>query len=192
MERRAAAAAQTRDRVTAAVRELLAEGAFHDASVEDVAKRAGVGRATIYEHFGSRAGVIDAVCGTLEASPAMKALRAAAVLPDPVDALRGTVQASTGFWASEEPMFAQLTALAASHDGARAWRDRQRADRRRVCAALVERLDAAGALRMKPADALAHLLVATSFEAFAELRDHAGLSLRATAAAVLRVGEGVM
>ena len=43
-----------------AVRELLQEGAFHESTVEQVAARAGVSRATVYQQFGSRVGLVDA------------------------------------------------------------------------------------------------------------------------------------
>ena len=34
----------------AAVRDLLAEGSFHESTVEEVAERAGISRATLYQH----------------------------------------------------------------------------------------------------------------------------------------------
>ena len=52
----------TRERITEAVRELLAEGTFHESTVEEVAVRAGVARATLYQHFRSRLELIEA-CG---------------------------------------------------------------------------------------------------------------------------------
>jgi len=53
---------RTRDRIMGAVRELLEEGAFHQSTVEEVASRAGVSRASLYQHFGSRLGLVDAMC----------------------------------------------------------------------------------------------------------------------------------
>src|SRR5439155_158692 len=46
--------AVTRERIKTAVRELLAEGTFHTSTVEHVADRAGISRATLYQHFRSR------------------------------------------------------------------------------------------------------------------------------------------
>ena len=65
----------TRDRIKAAVHELLAEGGFHQATVEEVADRAGVSRATLYQHFGSRLELVDAICETFDANPALLELR---------------------------------------------------------------------------------------------------------------------
>ena len=47
----------TRDRIIESVRELLSEGAFHESTVEEVAARAGVWRATLKKHKGSRRGL---------------------------------------------------------------------------------------------------------------------------------------
>jgi len=63
----------TRERIVAAVGELLEEGVFHEATVEEVADRAGVARATLYQHFGSRLGLVDAVCETIAQSPELRA-----------------------------------------------------------------------------------------------------------------------
>src|SRR5437879_5298470 len=41
----------TRKRIIGAVRALLEEGTFHESTVEEVAARAGVARATLYQHF---------------------------------------------------------------------------------------------------------------------------------------------
>src|SRR5437764_15244233 len=87
--RRAEATARTRARIVEAVRGLLTEGAFHEASVEDVAHRAGVSRATVYQHFGSRLELIDALCDSLAVNPELLALRAAVDRDDAVDVLEG-------------------------------------------------------------------------------------------------------
>jgi AcrR family transcriptional regulator len=59
---RATGAQQTRERIVAAVRDLLREGRFHESTVEQVAERAGVSRATVYQHFRSRIDLVDAIC----------------------------------------------------------------------------------------------------------------------------------
>src|SRR6478609_3044506 len=70
--RRSAPAAPTRDRIMAAVRELLAEGTFHETPVETVAERAGVSRATLYQHFRSRVDLVDAICDSFAVNPALR------------------------------------------------------------------------------------------------------------------------
>ncbi|UJA19041.1 TetR/AcrR family transcriptional regulator [Thermoleophilia bacterium SCSIO 60948] len=56
-----ARARQTRKRITAAARELIAESGFEAMSIEDVAERARIGRSTFYLHFASRAELANAI-----------------------------------------------------------------------------------------------------------------------------------
>ena len=151
----------TRERIMASVREQLEEGAFHGSTVEEVAARAGVSRATLYQHFGSRLGLVDALCETFSETPALVAIRTVADV-------EGLVRLSCEFWAAEEKILAQLYGVAAVDPAARDLVDRQRRDR---YAELRRVLAAAGA-----ADAFAELAVLTSFETFEELRRSVGLS----------------
>ncbi|MDX8153603.1 TetR/AcrR family transcriptional regulator [Patulibacter brassicae] len=54
-------AAQTRDRLLAAAAELLEEAAGEDVSTRAICDRAGVRSPTLYHHFGSKEGLLDAV-----------------------------------------------------------------------------------------------------------------------------------
>ena len=56
---------------------LLEQGTFHEASVEEIAGLAGVATATLYQHFGSRVGLVEAICGSLSDNPSMIAIQAA-------------------------------------------------------------------------------------------------------------------
>src|SRR5213082_579572 len=84
-------AQQTRERITSAVRELLAEGTFHESTVEEVADRAGIARATLYQHFGSRLELVDAICDTFDENPALLTLRKVVEHADPDVALADTI-----------------------------------------------------------------------------------------------------
>jgi len=171
------APARTRERVVAAVRDLLREGAFHDATVEQVATRAGVSRATVYQHFGSRLGLVDAICETFDANPALIAIRETVRNAAPSTALDRAIADTVGFWASEEAVLEPLYGAAAVDPAAGDLVARQRADRHGEFARLLGRLDEAGLLRpgLAVAEALGILLVLTSFETFRELRRVAGL-----------------
>jgi AcrR family transcriptional regulator len=153
----------SRVRILAAVREMLEEGVFHSSTVEEVAERAGVSRATLYQHFGTRLGLIDATCDLMGANPALGAIRET---EDVAEFIARVVD----FWASEEKLLAQLYGIVAVDPAAKAFVDRQRRDRygeiRRV-------LSANGR-----GDAFAALAAVTSFDAYRELRRHAGLSKR--------------
>jgi AcrR family transcriptional regulator len=174
------ATVRTRERVVAAVRELLQEGMFHEATVEQVAARAGVSRATLYQHFGSRLGLVDAICETFDANPELVAVREAVRDRDIGAALDRSIAHTVAFWASEEPVLEPLYGAAAIDSAARDLVARQRADRRAELGYLLERLEDAGRLRpeLSSAEALGVLLVLTSFETFQELRRLAGLEER--------------
>lgn len=167
------APAASRAKVLAAVHGLLDEGEFHTSTVEDVAERAGVSRATVYQQFGSRLGLVDALCETFDASPPLLALRAAVDEGEPLDALDAFVGYAADFWATEERVLLQLYGVAAIDTAAEALVARQRADRRGELERLLRRLRPKDAKR-----ALALLLVVTSFETYEELRRHAGLPHR--------------
>jgi AcrR family transcriptional regulator len=174
------ASARTRERVVAAVRDLLREGSFHDASVEQVAARAGVSRATLYQHFGSRLGLVDAICETFDANPELVAIRDTVHDADLEAALDRAIAHTVAFWASEEAVLAPLYGAAAIDPAARDLVARQRDDRRGEFGHLLGRLGEAGRLRteLSAPEALGVLLVLTSFEAFQELRRLAGLEER--------------
>jgi len=175
--------AGTREKITATVREMLAEGTFHEATVEEVADRAGVSRATVYQHFASRLELVDSVCDVMGVNPALVQLRHDVVLPDAALALDRTISGSVAFWASESPVLGALYGVVAIDPAARNLVDRQRRDRRGELERLVENL--AGSGRLAPGvtkrGALVSLLLLTSFETYCELRE-AGLSDRQTAA----------
>src|SRR4051794_41354777 len=64
--RRAENIEQTRGRIIAAMRELLARDGYRSTSLEEVARVADVTRATVYYQFGSKAGLLEAVVGDIQ------------------------------------------------------------------------------------------------------------------------------
>jgi AcrR family transcriptional regulator len=169
----------TRERIKGAVRELLAEGTFHTSTVEHVADRAGISRATLYQHFRSRLELVDAICETFSENPALRRLRETVDRPDSDEALAETIADSIRFWSSEDPILRQLYGVAAVDPAAQDLVDRQRADRRSELERLVRNLSRAGRLREGTNErrALSLLLVLTSYDTFRELRE-AGLTDR--------------
>jgi AcrR family transcriptional regulator len=178
--RRRAQSTGTRERIVAAVGELLEEGTFHEATVEEVADRAGVARATLYQHFGSRLGLVDAVCETIAQSPELRAAKSAGELGDVDVALRGLVGNSVRFWAAHERLLEPLYGVAAVDPAAARLVERQRRDRTGVLVRFARRLHRERRLAGGVGEqrALALLLVVTSFETYLELRRHAGLAER--------------
>jgi AcrR family transcriptional regulator len=169
----------TREQIKSAVRELLTDGSFHASSVEQVAARAGVARATLYQHFRSRLELVDAICETFDENPALLRLRDAVELPDADAALAETIALTVRFWSSEDRILRQLYGAAAVDPAAQDLVDRQRRDRRNEYDRLVRNLRRAGRLRagLGRQQALNLLLVLSSYDTYRELRE-AGLSDR--------------
>jgi AcrR family transcriptional regulator len=151
----------SRERILAAVRSLLEEGAFHETTVEEVAVRAGVSRATLYGHFGSRLGLVDAMCESFDANPALVALRETADLDLWLERV-------VDFWSSEEKVLVQLYGAAAVDPAARDLVERQTRDRHNELKALLR------ALGHTNGKGLAALAILTSFETYLELRRRLG------------------
>jgi AcrR family transcriptional regulator len=181
--RRAAGAQQTRERIVTAVRDMLREGRFHESTVEQVAERAGVSRATVYQHFRSRVDLVDAICETFDINPALIELRQAVVLPDPQAALSQTIALAMRFWDSEDAILSGLYGVVAIDPAARDLVDRQRADRHGEMRRLARHLHTSGALRpaISTARALDVLMVLTSYETYRELREARRSAKRLTA-----------
>lgn len=170
---------RTRDRIKQAVHELLAEGGFHTAAVEEVAARAGVSRATLYQHFRSRIELVDAICETFDENPALLRLRETVELADAGEALAETLALTVRFWSSENGVLSQLYGVAAVDPAAAALVERQRTDRRGEYDRLVGNLKRTGRLGdgVTPERALALLMMLSSYESYRELRA-SGLSDR--------------
>ncbi|HEX4518466.1 MAG TPA: helix-turn-helix domain-containing protein [Gaiellaceae bacterium] len=146
---------KSRQRVLETVRELLQEGSFHESTVEQVAARAGVSRATVYQQFGSRLGLVDAICEGLDLGSVKEA--------DDIDTL---LERTTSFWASEETLHAELYGAAAIDPAAGEFVARQTNDRHSHLAEVFGK------------EALPTLALLTSFESYVELRRRTGLSER--------------
>jgi AcrR family transcriptional regulator len=165
---------RTRERIVGAVHELLGEGTFHDSTVEQVAERAGVSRATLYQHFNSRLELVDAICDTLGFNPALLAIRESIGLPDIEQALDETFANTVKFWSSEDRVLSQLYGVVAVDPAAQAFVDRQREDRRGEMTRLARRLKRKG---LSERAAFSTLMLLTSYDTFRELRS-SGLSDR--------------
>jgi AcrR family transcriptional regulator len=165
--------AATRRRIVETVRDMLSEQAFHNATMEDVAARAGVSRATLYLHFRSRLELVDSICDVMGENPALVRLRETVRLPDPDKALAETVTQSVRFWASEDTVLGELYGVVAVDPAAKDFVDRQYEDRRSELEHLARNLRRSGRLRdgVSEKRALSMLLLATSYGSYRELRE---------------------
>jgi AcrR family transcriptional regulator len=112
--RRQAAQEQTRARIVAAARELLAApGGVSGFTVDAVAAQAGVSRMTVFNQFESKIGVLEALFDDLAARGLVERLRAAFTQPGPREALDELIAAFVHFWASDRTVIRRVRALAA-------------------------------------------------------------------------------
>jgi AcrR family transcriptional regulator len=107
---------RTRRGILAAARGLLADpdpGGGAAFTVDAVARRADVARATVYYRFGSKAGLLEALFDDLAAGGRLADLATAFTAADPDEALRRFVACFAGFWAGERTVLRRVRALAA-------------------------------------------------------------------------------
>ena len=111
---RQAATEQTRVRIIAAARELLiASDGFAGFSIDAVARQADVARMTIYHQFGSKVGLLEALCDSLAGSGGMDQLASAFRRSEPLDALDEYIRVFGRFWQSDRLVTRRLRGLAA-------------------------------------------------------------------------------
>src|SRR5262245_38875086 len=111
---RQTAVEQTRARIVTAARALLAApDGFAGFTVDAVAGQAGVARMTVYNHFGSKMGILEALFDDLAARGLVTRLRAAFGRPEPREALDELVAAFGAFWHSDRIVIRRIRGLAA-------------------------------------------------------------------------------
>ena len=161
---------------------LIREDGFHAATMDELAAAAGVSRATVFNRFGSKLGVLEALFNRCLESPEMEAVLGAFEVDDPVAGLDAVVETSCAMWEGHGFIVEQLEAIASLEGGARALLEGQWEQQRAALAGLARRLARAGRLRpgLGEARATATLHMLTSLESFLSLRREYGLSLRQT------------
>ncbi|MGH3500090.1 MAG: TetR/AcrR family transcriptional regulator [Nocardioidaceae bacterium] len=111
---RAAGVQRTRRSILTAARRHLIEAGYHRLSLEDVAADAGVTRVTIYRHFDSKLGLLDAIAEDLAQQAGLVAgMQQAAKVADPAPAFTAMVSELCRFWRTDPDVFRRLISLAA-------------------------------------------------------------------------------
>jgi len=192
--RGSASSARTVERVLDAAADLVAEEAFHTATMDDLARRAGVARATVFSRFGSKLGVLEALSLRCAGGPEMRALREAQGLEDPVAAVDALLLAGCDLWEKEGYIMVQLKAIVVLEPEASANIDAQYDDQRRGMEALARGLQRAGRLRdgWSAARAAAALHALTSVETFMLLRHHHGLPLATVKQTIVELSRSIL
>ena len=99
---RAVAAAETRDKVTRAAIAFLRERGVARFSLDAVAKSAGVARLTVYNQFGSRRGLLEAVFDEIASAGSLSRIPDAMAMDDPMRALDAIVDVFCDFWSGND------------------------------------------------------------------------------------------
>src|SRR3979411_422328 len=141
---RAAAAEANGDRVIEEAARFLRSEPISAFSIESVAKQAGVTRLTVYNQFGSRRGLLEAVFYHLARRGRPHRIGDAVVDPDPRHGLRLLVEIFCEFWSGDPAVGRLHEAMALDSEFAQALAARNER-RRRDVAPLAERPPARGA-----------------------------------------------
>jgi AcrR family transcriptional regulator len=177
--RREEAVRRTRAAILAAARAEVAAQDSASFSAGAVARRAGVSRITVYNQFGSRAGLLRALAGGVRLAAAPPPLATA----EPRDELHRRIVASCAAWSTDPALFRRLPAEAAAHLEAPG-----------EDFALAERLAASGQLRpgcsLKEAEDVIGAL--TSFQVFDRLHKDGRRSQAAVAEILIRLATAVL
>ncbi len=110
---RQAASDQTRSRILNATRALLVTpDGYSRFSIEMVARQANVARMTVYHQFGSKSGLLEALCDSLALSGGMEHAVNAFSQPEPLAALDRYIEIFGHFWDADRLVMRRLRALA--------------------------------------------------------------------------------
>lgn len=166
---RNAAAAETRDRVIeAAAKRLREDAGIASFSLDNVAKAAGVTRLTVYNRFGSRRALLEAVFDDIARRGGLARIAEAMAMPDPRAALDALVEVFCAFW-SRDPAIGRLhEAMATDPEFASALIARNER-RRKALMVLVDRIAAKAASPRSRQDAVDMIFALTSYAMFAML-----------------------
>jgi AcrR family transcriptional regulator len=166
---RASAAAETRERIIAAGARLLRKDAsIANFSLDVVAKAAGVTRLTVYNQFGSRRGLLEAVFDDIARQGGLFELADVMALPDPRAALDRVVAIFCTFWAHDPAIGGLNQAIATDPEFGDSLIERNER-RRELLTALVSRIAEKHTAKRAVRDAVDLIFVLTSYPTFASL-----------------------
>lgn len=166
---RASAAAETRERIIAAGARLLRKDAsIANFSLDVVAKAAGVTRLTVYNQFGSRRGLLEAVFDDIAREGGLFELTDVMTMADPRAALDRVVAIFCTFWSHDPAIGGLNQAVATDPDFGDSLVERNER-RRELLTALVSRIVEKPAAKHTVRDAVDMIFVLTSYPTFAAL-----------------------
>ncbi len=169
--KRGEAVSASRARIVGAARELLSRKDYRGLSVENVAEVAGVSRATVYNQFESKSGIVQALFDDIGQRIEFERVRVALRNPDAFRAANDMILEHCRAWARDAKAIRRVLELAATDPELAELTTRAESWRRDDIGGLVERLRHAGALRpgLTNAEATAALATLTSFPTYDQL-----------------------
>ena len=108
LKARAESQRETRDRIARATAELHEEKGVARTTVAEIARRAGVTRLTVYNHFPDLESLLPACAADYEGRHPMPDLEAVLAQADPGDRVRGVLGELYGWYRETEPMYGKL------------------------------------------------------------------------------------
>lgn len=184
----------TRARVLESAHALFSDPGYHQMTIEELARHAGVARATIYHQFASKLGVLEALMVELAVSSAAMRIRRVREHTDAAAALGLYVPEVCRFWGAEHSLFRHLFGITAIDPDASKLIDTYDGRRRELVTWLVKRLADQGYLRtdMSQRAAVDIVWLLTSFRSFDHLRRRSGLSARAAGASLAELASTIL
>lgn len=156
----------TRRRILDAATAILVEDGYHRMSLERVATRAGVARATIYYQFGSKSGLTEEVLSDIELRERIHESR------EQDRTVEDLLRRVTGIWERHRDVLRGIVGMVAADPPTREAIGRHQMGRRQRVTELVDELAGAGKLRAGRADAVDAIWLLTSFSAYDYFRQH--------------------
>jgi AcrR family transcriptional regulator len=165
---RAAAAAETRQRIIEAATQILREGNIAAFSLDAVSRVAGVTRLTVYNQFGSRRGLLEAVFDEIALAGGLPRLKEAISNPDARAGLDQLIQIFCDFWGSDPAVGRLHDAMGLDEEFALALRERNER-RRRGIRTLIERIESGSAHDTERDEAIDLIFALTSCATYRSL-----------------------
>jgi AcrR family transcriptional regulator len=172
---RRAAAAATRERICATAEELFLRDGYVRASIKAVARAAGVGEATVYLSFASKAALLDAVIVRATRDNASESLDAIAAAPPP-EILARLAASSTLLMARAGRLIALGESATVMDAELRPMRERAHSRLQVAFRVVADRLDEAGLLRIDAQEAAAAIYAINSETTYLRMTEGGGLS----------------
>jgi AcrR family transcriptional regulator len=185
-EKRQAAAEETRRRILETTRKILAGKGMPQLTIDTVAAQADVSRQTVYNAFGSKSGLLEALCDHLAERGRIERLASAFTAASGTEAVTRFFAVFYRFWASDRVATRRLRGLATVDKELEAVIKARNERQRLGLRTLLERFPDLDASGRDPAQTVDLLCTLASFETFDQLDGRTELATSAALAVLAR------